>query len=61
MGPDLRAFFEYAHANVSASFGGALLQANGRRQARRAAADDDDVILHRLARAVLLNETCGGH
>ncbi|CAD6533696.1 hypothetical protein LMG24235_02725 [Paraburkholderia sabiae] len=61
MRPDFRAFFEHADANFDAFFGGALLQANGRGQAGRAAADDHDVIFHRLARAILLDQTCGGH
>ncbi|CAB3730136.1 hypothetical protein LMG27174_05714 [Paraburkholderia rhynchosiae] len=61
MRPDLRAFFQYADAKLDALVRRQLLQADRRGQASRAAADDHDVVFHRLARAVLLNETCGGH
>ena len=57
MRPDLRAFFQYAHADLDAFLRRQLLQADRRGQAGRAAADDHDVVFHRLARAVLLNET----
>ncbi|ABA50132.1 hypothetical protein BURPS1710b_1868 [Burkholderia pseudomallei 1710b] len=58
---DLRALFEHAHADFRTFLGGELLEPDGRRQACGAAADDHDVVFHRFARAVLLDEACGGH
>ena len=50
----LGAFLEHHHRHLVLAFGGELLQADRGGQARRPAADDHDVVLHRLARAVLL-------
>ncbi|CAB3810847.1 hypothetical protein LMG27177_07524 [Paraburkholderia fynbosensis] len=61
MRPDLRALFQYAHAQLDAFFSRQLFQADRRGQASRAAADDHHVVFHRLAGAVLLNETCVCH
>ncbi|GAB1382238.1 hypothetical protein MASR1M50_05570 [Burkholderiales bacterium] len=57
----LRAFFQHHHRHVLALFGGALLDADGGRQAGRPGADDDHVVFHGFARAVLLDDLLGGH
>jgi hypothetical protein len=46
MRPDLRAFFQHAHAKLDALFRRQLLQADRRGQASRAAADDHHVVFH---------------
>ncbi|VWC64862.1 hypothetical protein BLA18110_01549 [Burkholderia lata] len=58
---DLGTLLEHAHADLGAFLGGQLLEPDRRRQPGGAAADDHDVVFHRFARAVLLDEACGGH
>ncbi|MDR9053248.1 hypothetical protein FEP44_04529 [Burkholderia multivorans] len=58
---DLGTLLEHAHADLGAFLGSQLLEPDRGRQPGRAAADDHDVVFHRFARAVLLDEACGGH
>jgi len=61
VGAGLAALFEHDHRQLGAGRGGPLLEPDRRGQAGRAAADDHDVVVHRLARAVLIEQLLRCH
>ena len=61
VGSRFAALFEHDDGNLLAVERGELLAADRAGQARRAATDDHDVVVHRLARAVLLDQVLGVH